>query len=120
MLLPFHFLPIVEGHALVLEIGEWLIENVLEQMQAWKAAGLDIPVSVNISAQQLQHPDFSARLHHVLSAHQSVNPSRLEIEVLESTAVPDMAQVSQVIHTCGKLGVSFALDDFGIVGQGGI
>lgn len=113
LLLPSQFLPIVEGHALVLEIGEWVIRNVLEQMEAWKAAGLDIPVSVNISAQQLQHPDFSARLHHLLSAHQSVNPSRLEIEVLESTAVPDMAQVSQVIHTCGKLGVSFALDDFG-------
>lgn len=113
LLLPSQFLPIVEGHSLVLEIGEWVITNVLEQMEIWKSAGLDIPVSVNISAQQLQHPDFSARLYQLLSAHKGVDPSRLEIEVLESTALPDMALVSQVIHSCGKLGVSFALDDFG-------
>lgn len=113
LLLPSQFLPIVEGHPLALEIGEWVITNVLQQIETWNAAGLDIAVSVNISAQQLQHPDFSARLHAILSAHRGVDPSRLEIEVLESTALPDMAQVSQVIHTCGKLGVSFALDDFG-------
>ncbi len=82
-------------------------------MEVWAARGLNIPVSVNIAAQQLQQPNFPARLHDLLAAHPSVNPSRLEIEVLESSALPDMAQVSQVIHTCGKLGVSFALDDFG-------
>src|SRR4029078_12276221 len=49
----------------------------------------------------------------ILARHPTVHPSQLEIEVLESTALPDMAQVSQVIHACGKLGVSFALDDFG-------
>jgi diguanylate cyclase (GGDEF)-like protein/PAS domain S-box-containing protein len=113
LLLPSQFLPVVEGHPLVLEIGEWVIESVLRQIEAWKATGLDIPVSVNISAQQLQHADFSSRLDEILAAHPGVDPSHLEIEVLESTALPDMAQVSQVIHTCGKLGVSFALDDFG-------
>ncbi|WP_109486100.1 EAL domain-containing protein [Occallatibacter savannae] len=113
LLLPSQFLPVLEGHPLVLEVGEWVIKSVLQQIEMWKAGGLDIPVSVNISAQQLQHPGFSARLHEILSAHDGVDPSRLEIEVLESTAVQDMAQVSQVIHACGKLGVSFALDDFG-------
>lgn len=113
LLLPSQFLPVVEGHPLELEIGEWVIETVLRQIEDWKAAGLDIPVSVNISAQQLQHVEFSGRLREILAAHKTVDPSRLEIEVLESTALPDMAQVSQVIHTCGKLGVSFALDDFG-------
>ena len=49
----------------------------------------------------------------MLAAHPAIDPGRLEIEVLESSALPDMSQVSQVIHTCGKLGVSFALDDFG-------
>jgi diguanylate cyclase (GGDEF)-like protein len=113
LLVPSQFLPIVEGHPLALDVGEWVIENALRQIEVWKAAGLDIPVSVNISAQQLQQADFSSRLQGILVAHPAVNPSRLEIEVLESSALPDMAQVSQVIHTCGKLGVSFALDDFG-------
>ena len=82
-------------------------------METWQASGLDIPVSVNISAQQLQDADFATRLNGLLAAHPSVNPSCLEIEVLESSALTDMSLVSQVIHNCGKLGVSFALDDFG-------
>jgi EAL domain-containing protein (putative c-di-GMP-specific phosphodiesterase class I) len=113
LLLPSDFLPVVEGHSLALTIGEWVIETVLSQMETWREAGLDIPVSANISAQQLQHADFSTRLNAILADHPRIDPSRLEIEVLESAALPDMAQVSQVIHTCGKLGVSFALDDFG-------
>jgi diguanylate cyclase (GGDEF)-like protein/PAS domain S-box-containing protein len=113
LLSPGAFLPIVEGNPVALEIDEWVIENVLTQMENWGPVGLKIPVSVNISAQQLQRPDFPTRLQQLLADHPSINPSRLEIEVLESSALPDMALVSQVIHTCGKLGVSFALDDFG-------
>jgi diguanylate cyclase (GGDEF)-like protein/PAS domain S-box-containing protein len=113
LLTPGAFLPIVEGQPVALEIGEWVIDTVLTQMEIWAPFGLKIPASVNISAQQLQQPDFPERLRQLLAAHPSIDPSRLEIEVLESSALPDMAQVSQVIHTCGKLGVSFALDDFG-------
>jgi diguanylate cyclase (GGDEF)-like protein/PAS domain S-box-containing protein len=113
LLPPGEFLPVVEGHPIAINIGEWVIESVLVQMETWRAAGLDIPVSVNISAQQLQQSDFAARLNTMLAAHPAIDPGRLEIEVLESSALPDMSQVSQVIHTCGKLGVSFALDDFG-------
>jgi EAL domain-containing protein (putative c-di-GMP-specific phosphodiesterase class I) len=113
LLPPSKFLPIVEGHPLAIEIGEWVIETALSQMETWRQAGLVCPVSVNISVQQLQQADFSSRLGTILGAHPAIHPSSLEIEVLESSALPDMAQVSQVIHACGKLGVSFALDDFG-------
>ena len=113
LLAPGEFLPITEGHPVSLELGEWVIENALRQMEAWRASGLDFPVSVNISAYQLQQAEFAARLGAALIAHPSINPAHFEIEVLESGSLPDMAQVSQVIHSCGKLGVSFALDDFG-------
>ncbi len=113
LLPPGQFLPVVDGHPIAIEIGEWVIENVLQQMETWRAVDLDIPVSVNISAQQLQQEDFAARLHAMLCAHPTIDPARLEIEVLESSALTDISQVSQVIHNCGKLGVSFALDDFG-------
>jgi diguanylate cyclase (GGDEF)-like protein/PAS domain S-box-containing protein len=113
LLAPNAFLPIIEGHPLAIELGEWVIESALAQMQSWRAAGLDIPVSVNISSHQLQQDEFATRLNAALAAHPSIDPARLEIEVLETGNLPDMAQVSQVIHSCGKLGVSFALDDFG-------
>ena len=113
LLSPAEFLPVIEGHSLAIQLGEWVIDTALTQMERWSAAGLDIRVSVNISAEQLQHAEFVTRLSAALVAHPSINPGRFEIEVLESSALPDIAQVSQVIHTCGRLGVSFALDDFG-------
>ncbi|WP_348264102.1 EAL domain-containing protein [Telmatobacter sp. DSM 110680] len=113
LLLPGSFLPIVDGHSVALNIGEWVIESALRQLEIWRDTGLDIPISVNISAQQLQQADFCARLNELLVAHPSVDPTKLEIEVLESSALPDMSQIAQVIHSCGRLGVSFALDDFG-------
>ncbi len=113
LLPPSKFLPIVEGHPQAIEIGEWVIETALSQMEIWHQAGLEFPVSVNISVQQIQQLDFASRLDTILRAHPRIHPSNLEIEVLESSALPDIAQVSQVIHACGKLGVSFALDDFG-------
>jgi len=113
LLPPGQFLPIVDGHPIAIEIGEWVIESALQQIEKWRAVGLDIPISVNISAQQLQEADFATRLNELLAAHPSVEPTCLEIEVLESSALTDMSLVSQVIHNCGKLGVSFALDDFG-------
>ena len=113
LLLPQHFLPVVEGNQLVVELGEWVIGSALSQMARWREQGLDIPVSVNVDAMQLQEPQFVDRLKELLARHPDIHPSKLELEVLESSAFQDVAQVSEVIRACSKLGVSFALDDFG-------
>jgi diguanylate cyclase (GGDEF)-like protein/PAS domain S-box-containing protein len=113
LLLPQHFLPVVEGNQLVVELGEWVIGSALSQMGRWREQGLDIPVSVNVDAMQLQEPQFVDRLKELLARHPDIHPSKLELEVLESSAFQDVAQVSDVIRACSKLGVSFALDDFG-------
>ena len=113
LLEPADFLPVIEDHPLAIELGEWVIEQTLCQMEAWHAIGLDVPVSVNIGARQLQHPDFVARLHTILAAHPQVPAKCIELEVLETNALKDIEQVSQVIAACGQFGVRFALDDFG-------
>jgi EAL domain-containing protein (putative c-di-GMP-specific phosphodiesterase class I) len=113
LLLPKHFLPVVEGNLLVVELGEWVISNALSHMEQWREEGLDIPVSVNVDALQLQEPRFVDRLKELLARHPGIKPSKLELEVLESSAFQDVAQVSEVIRACSELGVSFALDDFG-------
>jgi EAL domain-containing protein (putative c-di-GMP-specific phosphodiesterase class I) len=94
-------------------VGEWVIDTALTQMELWHAEGLDLPVSVNLGARQLQQSDFVARLQAILAKHPQVKPASLELEVLETSALQDMAQVSQVIEDCAKIGVMFALDDFG-------
>jgi EAL domain-containing protein (putative c-di-GMP-specific phosphodiesterase class I) len=70
-------------------------------------------VSVNIGARQLQQGNFFERLNAILSRHPKIDPARLALEVLETSALGDMAQVSQLIEECAQIGVKFALDDFG-------
>jgi len=113
LLAPAAFLPVIEDHPLAIDIGEWVIETALTQMETWRAAGLELPVSVNVGAHQLQQPDFVQRLHALLLAHPTFRPGDLEIEVLETSALEDIARVSMVIGACRELGVAFALDDFG-------
>jgi diguanylate cyclase (GGDEF)-like protein/PAS domain S-box-containing protein len=113
LLPPAEFLPVLEGHPLILELGDWVLRTALRQNQLWRAQGLDTPVSVNVDAMQLQQPDFADHLRQILAEFPDVPPERLELEVLESSAIDDAARVSLVMRACSRLGVQFALDDFG-------
>jgi diguanylate cyclase (GGDEF)-like protein/PAS domain S-box-containing protein len=113
LLTPAAFLPVIEDHPLAVDVGDWVINTALSQMELWHAAGLDLPVSVNIGARQLQQANFVDHLQAILANHPLVSPTSLELEVLETSALADMAQVSQVIEACAQIGVKFALDDFG-------
>ncbi|MFZ4536657.1 EAL domain-containing protein [Propionivibrio sp.] len=113
LLPPAMFLPVIEDNALAIDIGEWVIDTALTQVALWHAAGLGIPVSVNVGARQLQQADFVEHLRALLAAHPDVRSGNLELEVLETSALQDLARVSQVIESCREIGVMFALDDFG-------
>jgi diguanylate cyclase (GGDEF)-like protein/PAS domain S-box-containing protein len=112
-LLPGMFLPVIENHPLIDHIGEWVIAQALAQLERWHAAGLNIPVSVNVAAHHLQQPHFVDNLRSLLAAHPNIRPAWLELEVLESSALHDVAEVSHVLAACREIGVSVALDDFG-------
>lgn len=113
LLAPAAFLPIVEDHVLAIEIGEWVLQDAMRQLEQWAREGLRISVSVNIGARQLQQPHFVSDLQALLARHPEVHPHQLELEVLETSALEDLAHVSNVIEACRAMGVSFALDDFG-------
>ncbi|MGE0081678.1 MAG: EAL domain-containing protein [Thiohalomonadaceae bacterium] len=110
---PGFFLPVIEDHPLVIELGEWVLDTALSQLELWRAAGLAVSVSVNVSALHLQQANFVARLHELLAAHPGIGPGDLKLEVLETSALNDINHVSEVITACDRIGVSFALDDFG-------
>ena len=113
LLAPAVFLPVIEDHPLAIDIGEWVIDAALSQIEHWQVQGLVMPVSVNVGARQLQQPNFVVRLREILAAHPSVKPGLLMLEVLETSALEDVGSVSQVIEICRVMGVMFALDDFG-------
>ncbi len=113
LLPPAEFLPLIEEDELIVDLGDWVIESALRQLEAWRRQGLNLTISVNTAARQLHQPDFVAKLQSCLAAHPEVPPECLELEVLETSALVDMANISTLINTCRKLGVRFALDDFG-------
>lgn len=113
LVLPVDFLPIVESHPISDELGDWVIGAALTQIGEWRAAGLDLPISVNVGARQLQQKDFVARLSAVLAGYPDVQSGCLELEVLETSALEDIAVVSANMLGCRELGIRFALDDFG-------
>jgi diguanylate cyclase (GGDEF)-like protein/PAS domain S-box-containing protein len=113
LLAPSAFLPAIENHPICIDVGEWMIASALRQMADWKGQGLDLPVSVNIDAMQLQKEDFSLRLSQLLDQQPQVPPRWLCLEILETNALDDIALVSDIMRRCQALGVRFALDDFG-------
>ena len=110
---PYQFLPLVEHTDLIIEIGEWVLHQALQQMQQWTPQGFDWVVSVNIAARHFQQPDFVARLSSILACYSQVSPATLELEILESAALEDVQHMRNVMASCQQLGVQFALDDFG-------
>jgi EAL domain-containing protein (putative c-di-GMP-specific phosphodiesterase class I) len=113
LLPPAVFLPVIESHPLAIEVGEWVIETAIKQVECWRKEGLRIPVSVNVGARQLQHGDFALRLREILASHPALLPGCLEIEIIETSALEDLARVSRIIEECQAIGVAFSLDDFG-------
>ena len=113
LLMPMDFLPVIEEHLVSVDLGEWVLDRALRQMEAWLEIGLDLPVSVNISAYHLQQTNFFARLTKLLADHPAVTPSSLQLEILETSAFEDIMLVSSVMRDCQSLGVNFAIDDFG-------
>jgi diguanylate cyclase (GGDEF)-like protein len=113
LLAPATFLPLIEDHPLAVDVGQWVIDTALAQMSIWLAAGMNIPVSINVGARQLQQIGFAESLRVSLAAYPQVNPADLQMEVLETSALEDMVHVTQAMAQCRAMGVQFALDDFG-------
>ena len=110
---PGAFLPALEQQALMVDLGDWVLEQALQQLAQWNCTGLHLPVSVNVNAMQLAQPDFVPKLRAALARHPELPPDQLELEVLETSALGDLSSVSALLHQCRELGVHTSLDDFG-------
>jgi len=110
---PGKFLPVIDGHQLELELGKWVMDTALKQLQDWQQQGFSCPLSINIAAQHLQRIEFIDELKKLLNAYPHINPQLIQLEILETSALEDIELVSSILSQCRQLGVSLALDDFG-------
>lgn len=114
MIPPLEFLPVIEGTGLEIELGNWVIHEALQQLTTWQQQDIDLEISVNISSFHLQSPAFFDQLKEALESHLDIKPQRLQLEILESSALGDLKTISAIIKNCQTiLGVNVALDDFG-------
>jgi len=112
---PAQFIPLAEESGLIQAIGRWVLETACRQLKAWaqdpRLAALTL--SINVSARQVHRPDFVRQVNRVL-ADSGVEPSRLMMELTEGVVVDDVESVISRMEELARIGVRFALDDFGI------
>jgi diguanylate cyclase (GGDEF)-like protein/PAS domain S-box-containing protein len=113
LIAPQQFLPLIENTGLSARVGDWVFSQALEHLSLWRRNGMDISVSVNVSARHLQEPDFAQRLAELLARHSEPLATHLELEMLETAAHNDIDAASALMARCRTLGVRIALDDFG-------
>jgi diguanylate cyclase (GGDEF)-like protein len=113
MMSPADFLPIAEQSGLIMEISDWVLRTSIAAAAQWhRGEWPSARVAVNVSAHQLLATDFVARLETLLQQHQL--PARaLELELTENVLQTGAATIA-VLRRLRELGVSLAIDDFGI------
>lgn len=113
ILTPGEFLGAVENSHLEIPLGQWVLKEAIHQMNRWREAGQTPAVSINISAPHLMDRAFVDYLESYLHSHPDLSPGQITLEVVESTALEDTKQASNVLAHCQSLGLQVALDDFG-------
>jgi diguanylate cyclase (GGDEF)-like protein/PAS domain S-box-containing protein len=113
MMGPDSFIPVAEQTGLIVPLGEWVIDEACNTLQALKAAGIqDFVISVNLSLRQLRQRQFVERLADNLHRH-GVRPECLELEVTESLLMDRPNEAKEVLAKLKALGVRLSIDDFG-------
>jgi EAL domain-containing protein (putative c-di-GMP-specific phosphodiesterase class I) len=112
LLPPDRFIPLVEHSGLVGPFSAWVLNAALEQARRWREQGLDLAVSVNLSAQDLHDPQLPETLAHLLRRW-AVPPGRVELEIVESGLVASRASAGDTLARLHALGVRIAVDDLG-------
>lgn len=111
---PSEFIPVAEERGMMLTLGEWVLERACRQLQVWDKAGLKLPgrVAINVATQQIEQHDFASKALAIADAL-GVAPTRIELEITESSMMLDPEIAMAVTRRLVDAGFAFAIDDFG-------
>ncbi len=111
--LPEGLIDRIESCGLMVTVGYWVLEESCRQLSAWQERGVMMPLSVNLSALQLMHPNMVSDLLELLSRYR-IQPDTLILEVTESRRIDDPHAAVAILRPLRSAGVRIALDDFGM------
>ncbi|MEY2685355.1 MAG: hypothetical protein RJA09_2499 [Pseudomonadota bacterium] len=109
---PGQFIPVAEETSLILELGDWLLNEACRQMRAWQDQGLHMPpIAINLSARQFT-PQLPGQIEGLLQTH-GLQARQLKLEITETLVVRGPDEVVPTMNELVAMGLDIALDDFG-------
>jgi len=109
---PGEFIALLEETGMIVPVGEWVIDAVVEQLARWQAAGRSLRIAVNLSGRQFINKDFVDQVvGHVQSGR--LDPTLLEFEITESVLMQNADGTLDMLNRLDVLGCRLAIDDFG-------
>ncbi|MGC4857920.1 putative bifunctional diguanylate cyclase/phosphodiesterase [Micromonospora sp. DT41] len=109
---PIDFIRPVENSEQLGTFTRYVLNKALGVAAGWAREGLDVPISVNLSARSLLDPRLPAEIAEALRRHQ-VPPHRLVLEITETVVMSELEVIDEVLSTLRSMGVQLAVDDFG-------
>ncbi len=110
---PADFLPLAERTGMINEITQWVLSNVCSQQKKWHGSGLNLPVTVNVSARALLDPQVIENVTRILDARGTPTAS-LGIEVTEAVLMSAAAHGDHNLEKLNELGLAISIDNFGV------
>jgi len=113
MILPYKFIPIAESNGLIIEIGQYVLEQAIKQTEKWHEMGFsDLVIGANLSSRQFSNPTLSEDIGTLL-LDSTLDAKYLDLEITESLAMSRADKNIRILNNLKKLGVSISIDDFG-------
>jgi len=109
---PDLFVPIAEQTGLIRPLARWVLDAALRQCSRWRHQGLDLAVAVNLSMRNLHDPEVVDTIRQLLTRW-GIPPSRLVVEITESSLMADAERAMDVLGRLRAMGVGISIDDFG-------
>jgi len=109
---PGEFIPLVEETSLVRDTTAWVLDNAMHQQSVWREQGLELSLSINVSAANLREDDLSSRLELFLLKHR-LPAQCIELELTESAIMDRSGVARDQLLALQAAGVRLAIDDFG-------
>ena len=112
---PGDFIPIAEDSGLIIELSEWMIEDVCQKIQQWQTQGLMSnlqSISINISPRHFRERNFGQRLLEMISKY-AIPPEYIELEITENIVISSIDDVCEKLNELKKYKIKVSIDDFG-------
>jgi diguanylate cyclase (GGDEF)-like protein/PAS domain S-box-containing protein len=110
---PDRFIALAEENGSILQIGDWVLEQALQQMSVWHRIYRPFgPLSINLAGAQLRQPNLLLRISGLLR-HHHLSAESLQLEITENFIMSQTEEALDILHQIKRLGVQLAIDDFG-------